>query len=330
MTAGAELRVRIATLDEADPAALVEVINAAFLTHELMNGDRTDPQGLLDEAGPQGCFLVIEDAEGVLACAMIRSADWDAVGAYCPPDTALYFGLAGVRPAAMGSGAGRALVAAAEAEAQRLGKTHVALSTLREFGLQPYYERLGCIAVFHEDFEPGHWGLEAPHRLVHFEKAIAPAFRKARPDEAGQVAALVNLAYRVEDFFKVGDRTDEAEIADLLSRHRFLVADGEDGRIAGCVLVELESEARGYFGMLSVRPEAQGSGLGGQLVEAAEGFCRGRGCADMDLWVVNLREELPPWYERLGYHVAGTEPWPDDQLHTLSKPAHFIVMSKPL
>lgn len=153
--------------------------------------------------------------------------------------------------------------------------------------------------------------------------------READACEAVVIARIVNQAYRVEDFFKIGDRTDVQEIVDLLNADRFLVAEGLDGEVAGCVYVAVK-EGRGYFGMLSVVPEHQGNGLGRKLVEAAEAYCAAAGCTEMDLWVVNLREELPPWYRKLGYVETGQAPWPEDALHELSRPAHFVIMSKHL
>lgn len=157
---------------------------------------------------------------------------------------------------------------------------------------------------------------------------MSARIRTADAREAEVIAKIVNEAYRVEDFFKVGDRTDAAEIAGLLSEDSFLVAE-DGGGIAGCVYVAVK-EGRGYFGMLSVVPAHQGNGLGRRLVDAAERYCAERGCAEMDLWVVNLREELPPWYRKLGYAETGRAPWPEDALHELSRPAHFIIMSKTL
>jgi len=153
----------------------------------------------------------------------------------------------------------------------------------------------------------------------------ATRFRKARPADAAAIAALVVLAYRVEDFFIDGDRTTVAEIESLLARDRFLLAENAAGALTGCVHVKVQG-TRGYFGMLSVHPEAQSHGLGRELVEEAERFCRNRGCSVMDLHVVNLRQELPPWYRRLGYAETGTQPFSDPWKTKL--PCHFITMSK--
>jgi ribosomal protein S18 acetylase RimI-like enzyme len=154
------------------------------------------------------------------------------------------------------------------------------------------------------------------------------AIREARPDEAPVITGVINRAYEVEAFFKIGDRTDEPEIARYLQKDTFLVAEDES-RIVGAVRVKNHG-SEGHFGMLAVDPSAQGSGLGRLLVGAAESWATERGCTSMWLEVVNLREELPPWYRKLGYEVAGTQPWPGDSLERVSRQVHFIIMSKQL
>lgn len=156
---------------------------------------------------------------------------------------------------------------------------------------------------------------------------MSATLRLAAPGDAAPIAAVVNLAYEVEDFFKIGDRTDVAEIERLLASDAFIVADAAAGELAGAVYVRA-SPPRGYFGMLSVHPATQGTGLGRKLIEAAEQHCGQRGCTDMDLSVVNLRTELPAFYARFGYRISGTEPWPEDDLHRISRPAHFITMTR--
>ncbi len=152
--------------------------------------------------------------------------------------------------------------------------------------------------------------------------------REATADEAAPLSRLINRAYEVEAFFKIGDRTDEAEIALLLARDTFLVAEDEEG-VAGTVRVSAHG-ADGHFGMLAVEPSRQGRGLGRLLVSAAEAWALDRGCTSMWLETVNLRQELPPFYRALGYEVSGTQPWPEDSLERISQPAHFILMTKAL
>jgi GNAT superfamily N-acetyltransferase len=148
----------------------------------------------------------------------------------------------------------------------------------------------------------------------------------AEVNEAEAIAAVINAAYVKEAFFKIGDRTDPEEVAGRIGSGRFIVAE-EAGQIVGCVYIAIYGE-RGHFGMLSVHPNSQGSSLGRALVAGAEEYCRAAGCSVMELEVVNLREELIPWYGRLGYVQFGTAPFP--QPERASRDCHMLLMSKPL
>jgi GNAT superfamily N-acetyltransferase len=150
--------------------------------------------------------------------------------------------------------------------------------------------------------------------------------RISTPADIPAITSLINRAYVVERFFKVGDRTDEEGVRGLQAKGTFLVLEREDAPI-GCVYVELRG-ARGYIGLLSVDPDRQGTGAGRVLMAAAEAYCLAHGARDVDLRVVNLREELPPFYQRFGYVECGTEPFSDPEEAT--RPCHFIVMTKSL
>jgi predicted N-acetyltransferase YhbS len=93
--------------------------------------------------------------------------------------------------------------------------------------------------------------------------------RLAVPGDADAVAALISLAYRVEDFFKIGDRTDAAEVREQMKSGDFIVLEDADRTRAGSVYVTAH-EGVGCFGMLSVDPPRQGRGLGSRLVSEAE------------------------------------------------------------
>jgi GNAT superfamily N-acetyltransferase len=149
--------------------------------------------------------------------------------------------------------------------------------------------------------------------------------RLAAVSEAPALVSLINAAFRVEKFFIDTERIDLAQVQAFFRTGFFLVA-GDDG-LAACVYVEKRG-ARGYFGLLSVDPARQKSGLGKRLVEAAEFYCRDLGCTAMDMQIVNLRSELPAFYQRLGYAETGTAPFPHDVVTKL--PCHFVRMSKPL
>lgn len=148
----------------------------------------------------------------------------------------------------------------------------------------------------------------------------------ATPDQADAVAALVTLAYRVEDFLVDGDRTNAGEVREKMTHGAFLTLADPDGTLAGAVYVEVRGGTRGYFGMLSVHPARQGEGLARRLVEAAEAWARAAGCSHMDLHVLSPRLELPAFYRHLGYVESGTLPFDEPA----KLPTHIMVMSKAL
>jgi GNAT superfamily N-acetyltransferase len=151
--------------------------------------------------------------------------------------------------------------------------------------------------------------------------------RIATPDDADALARLINDAFVVERFFKRGDRTSPDNVRSLMHEGEFLVRDREDGSPAACVFVKHKA-ARGYFGMLSVAPDVQGRGLGRQIIAEVEDRLRQAGCDALDIYVVNLRTELPPFYRKLGYVESGTTTFPDPPEAT--QPCHIVVMTKDL
>lgn len=151
--------------------------------------------------------------------------------------------------------------------------------------------------------------------------------RIATPNDAAALARLINQAFAVEMFFKRGDRTSPDDVRRLMGEGEFLVHDRDDGSPAACVFVK-HTAARGYFGMLSVAPDLQGRGLARHVVGEVEEQLRRAGCDALDIYVVNLRTELPPFYRKLGYVESGTVAFPHPDEAT--QPCHIVVMTKSL
>ncbi|MDZ4870585.1 MAG: GNAT family N-acetyltransferase [Alphaproteobacteria bacterium] len=171
---------------------------------------------------------------------------------------------------------------------------------------------------------------------------MKPAIRLANPDEAPQITALIERAYRGEESksgwtseadLLTGPRTSVDEIAAIMREPlaRFLVATDGTKDLAACALIRNE-EASGYFGMFAVRPNIQGAGLGKAMLDAAERNIK-------DLWrlntvymtVINLRHELIAYYERRGYKRTGErKPFPFDlpSLGATRTDFHLTVLRK--
>jgi predicted N-acetyltransferase YhbS len=151
--------------------------------------------------------------------------------------------------------------------------------------------------------------------------------RVAETGDAEAIVAVINVAFRLaEGFLLDRDRIDLETVRGLFQKGTFLVAD--DGSVCGCVYVEPRGGDRSYLGLLAVDPRLQKSGLGSRLMKAAEAHCAKAGSRFMDLRIVSVRGELPPFYHRHGYVEPGTEPFTPGL--TPKVPCHFVWMSKPL
>ncbi len=150
--------------------------------------------------------------------------------------------------------------------------------------------------------------------------------RLATRDDIPMIVAIVNRAFQVESFFLMHDRTNIENVTEMFEKGEYLLA-VRDGQTVGVVYFEKRDE-RAYFGMLSVEPELKGQGLGRLLIERVERHARERGCVAMDITVVNLRTELPPFYRSFGYEISGELPPPERMRSRI--PCHLIRMSKAL
>ncbi|MFZ0522638.1 MAG: GNAT family N-acetyltransferase [Candidatus Acidiferrales bacterium] len=154
-------------------------------------------------------------------------------------------------------------------------------------------------------------------RDIHIRWAVA--------GDVDAIARVVNVAFRrAESFFVERDRIDGETLQRMMDKGKFLLAEA-GGELLGCVYLELRGE-RAYFGLLAVDPVRQRRGLGRRLIREVEDAARGAGCRFMDIQIVNLRAELPPFYRGLGYVETGTAPFPAE-VATKEK-CYFIVMSK--
>lgn len=149
----------------------------------------------------------------------------------------------------------------------------------------------------------------------------ALSFRAATAADVDAIVALVESAYRgeasragwtTEADLLDGRRTGADDVSAQLARQqsRLLLAES-NGELLACAHVAVEDGA-GYFGMFSVRPGLQGSGIGGRVLLEAERIARDEfGMTDMRMTVIDLREELIAWYERRGYRRTGIKkPFP--------------------
>ncbi len=160
--------------------------------------------------------------------------------------------------------------------------------------------------------------------------------------DAAELSALINSAYRGETSKKgwtteadllEGTRTTPKELATIITTpHHYLLKFIRDEKIIGSVLLIAKKEVL-YLGMLTVSPELQNSGIGKQLLQAAEQLAQQIELSKIQMTVIGIRKELLAWYIRNGYEDTGVrEPFPfgEGDKALTSEPLDFIVLEKKL
>ena len=175
--------------------------------------------------------------------------------------------------------------------------------------------------------------------------------RRAELGDAPALVELIESAYRgersrsgwtTEADLLGGQRVDLPMVEDMIGTSTVLVAFSSDdqapaGTRTPLATVTLADEGDGvaYFGTFAVSPDAQGSGVGKELMAFAESYAQRQwGATAMRMTVISKRAELIAFYERRGYVRTGqTEPFPYGQ-ERFGVPKcddlEFAVLTKPL
>ena len=166
-------------------------------------------------------------------------------------------------------------------------------------------------------------------------------FRIAKGSDAPALNKLVNSAYRGDGSKKGwtteadlldGIRTSEEALRKMIANARAVVLLAEEnGELTGCVYLEKQDDSL-YLGMLTVKPELQGKGLGAQLMAASEKHAKDKGCKKIKMTVITARDELIAYYKRKGFVDTGfRQDFPKDPAFGIPKqPLQFMVMEKRL
>lgn len=175
---------------------------------------------------------------------------------------------------------------------------------------------------------------------------ISISIRKALPEDAPTVLALVRSAYRGESS-RAGWTTE----ADLVDDQRIdvdgllvkinepfgavLVAHDAAGDLIACCEVLKQDETVGYFGLFAVNPLRQAGGVGRIVLAKAEEYSKQTwGLSEMQMTVIWTRQELIEWYVRRGYRVTEErKPFPYGSLvggKALRDDLYFSVLVKAL
>ncbi len=123
------------------------------------------------------------------------------------------------------------------------------------------------------------------------------------------------------------ERTEYDTLASILETPGtlLLVAERESAPI-GCVQITDLGNSNCYLGLLCIDPVLQDSGLGRQLIAAAEREAATHfGAREMEMTVIDQRSALIAYYERRGYGLTGERrPLPVDVV----PPLQMVVLAK--
>jgi len=165
---------------------------------------------------------------------------------------------------------------------------------------------------------------------------------KATVDDATELNQLVNSAYRgdssrlgwtTEADLLDGTRTDAADIKELIETPGItLLKYVEDGELQACVELKKEG-SKLYLGMLTVKPNLQGKGIGKLLLKSAEEEALKLNCTSLFMTVISIRKELIDWYLRHGYQFTGERKpfaFNDPRFGQPKMKLEFVVLEKKL
>jgi ribosomal protein S18 acetylase RimI-like enzyme len=124
--------------------------------------------------------------------------------------------------------------------------------------------------------------------------------RSAVPEDEASVVELWRVCDLVASY---NDPNADFQFARAGTCSDVLVGEDETGRISGSVMVGHDGH-RGWLYYVASTPHSRGSGIGRQMVQAAEEWLRQRGVAKAQLLVRETNTKVVSFYERLGYEVA--------------------------
>lgn len=169
-------------------------------------------------------------------------------------------------------------------------------------------------------------------------------FRFATPDDASELADLVNSVYR-GDLARMGWKTESALLdgprtspdgilATLARPGSVILVFPSEGPIEACVNLERGPEFA-YLGLLCVRADLQNHGYASEVLTHAESFILAAWqLSEVRMTVIGQREELIAYYQRRGYHLTEDRqpfPYDDPSLGTpKTNDLYFAVLRKGL
>jgi GNAT superfamily N-acetyltransferase len=151
-----------------------------------------------------------------------------------------------------------------------------------------------------------------------FEDDPSAEFRRARPEDAGEIRAMVRSAYvKYLDRVEVEPKPMLADYDAAVVRHQVWLL-RRDGKPTAVLELIPEPDYL-LVENVAVAPEAQGRGLGRRLMTFAEAEARRQGFAELRLYTHERFVENIALYLSLGYRETGRERLPQKVVVHMAK-----------
>ena len=124
--------------------------------------------------------------------------------------------------------------------------------------------------------------------------------RPAVPEDEAAAVALWQACGLVAPY---NDPAADFRFARAGAASDVLVAADANGTLCGSVMVGHDGH-RGWLYYVAAAPAARGSGVGRQVVQAAEAWLRARGVVKAQLLVRDTNTQVVGFYEHLGFETA--------------------------
>jgi len=136
--------------------------------------------------------------------------------------------------------------------------------------------------------------------LFELGKFMSLNIRNAKLEDEEAIVALWRACGLVASY---NDPVADFRFARAGACSDVLVGEDASGRIVGNVMVGHDGH-RGWLYYVASDPAVRGSGVGRQMVQAAEDWLRARGIVKVQLLVRETNTQVVSFYEHLGFETA--------------------------
>lgn len=156
--------------------------------------------------------------------------------------------------------------------------------------------------------------LDPPHQVTNGEATYNVHYRWATKEDALVITNLLNDCGK-EWTMMYPTQVAVDGVLDNFERGQVLLAETQDAttEVVGCVFIRNSSPGciSKYWGLLAVKEQIRGCGIGTSLMSHVEKVAKSHGCLRTQVLTLNVRPSHVDWYCKHRYVVTGSRSWAD-------------------